>query len=212
MSTSAWPAKNSFVWIDRARFRLGLPRPNCKHSSSLCLSHAFHLDDATFRCLSTMADHPDSAHTRKVSKAPSVTAKSELERLCQLAITIFNIRDFDHQTEAGQELLSHISPRFEANHAYWAREKLTYKELHEAWKRETVDYPQCHIEILNFFHDIDEERGIAMLHIETEVGGRGDTTVMAVAQLHWRRRSADAPWIWMEFSGLRSGFLNAGFV
>ncbi|EME48166.1 hypothetical protein DOTSEDRAFT_32470 [Dothistroma septosporum NZE10] len=163
-----------------------------------------------------MDDHQAASDTRTDSKIASVTPKSdsaiEIERLCQIAVTCFNIRDFAHKTDAGEELLSHVSPRFEANHGYWAPKGLTYVELLQAWKQETVDYPNCHFEVLNIFHDIDEDRGIATLHIESEVSGRDETTVMALSQLHWRRRSAEAPWIWMRFTGFRSGFDTAGFV
>ncbi|USW54291.1 Putative NTF2-like domain superfamily protein [Septoria linicola] len=131
------------------------------------------------------------------------TIKATIERLSVLEIELMNVRDFDHATPAGREMLSHISTGFRAHHDNVAT-PMNLDDFMAHWRGMYAEMPDIHLEVTKVSSHVDDERVHATVHLDTVMRGMGpDVAVGAMGELQWKLRKTDAKWMLMSYLGLR---------
>lgn len=170
----------------------------------------------------TPPDTPAASQKANEADTPPATSSTAaiLERLSSAIPTAINERDLDFTTPDAQELLSHISPRFQATMDTQPGPKpLTWIEQMAAWKERAAEYPDVKFEVVNVASHVDEKKGKARVYVDMEVFGLGEGVKLnAMNELKWRRERDDGVvdregrWMLWSVLGMRGSPMdNGGF-
>lgn len=149
--------------------------------------------------------------------AKTLETKRDLERLGRISIECLNSRDYTFSSPAGQEILSRISPNFEAYFADISREPMSWQETFECLGRRLCSLSkgakrEVRYVIRSMNADVSPTRGVATVYAELEMEEASEgVTVHGISTAIWERNK-DGKWLCCKLHNMRNMCGNDGFV
>ncbi|GIZ42405.1 hypothetical protein CKM354_000567800 [Cercospora kikuchii] len=159
--------------------------------------------------------HTPGRPSTSAQHAPQYEKNTTARQICELyfaAIQALNEHDHDHKGEAGQVVLSHLSPNFTARFDAIDKTEMSWKEVNDAWREWHKQDPEMRIEIKHCSCDVDLGRGVAKLLAEADITGISGGVTLGGLMENRYRRNRDGKWMLECSMGLRGLKSNGGFV